>query len=129
MCFKLEMAIPFSAVLRVLPVVIQTTLGEKGAGNAGGEEGTGAVATSGGMIGQMARMLPAAKFLFMMMAYVKLLTVRNGQLEDDIRVLRGLKVCVTMGTEGGFIRVWRFYPGFFAFYTQFYTNIKCPVRV
>lgn len=93
MCFKLEMAIPFSAVLRVLPVVIQTTLGEKGAGNAGGEEGTGAVATSGGMIGQMARMLPAAKFLFMMMAYVKLLTVRNGQLEDDIRVLRGLKVC------------------------------------
>lgn len=103
MCFKLEMAMPFSAVLRVLPVVVQATLGENGTaaaggpGGAGGEEGTAAsaaaVAASGGVTGHIAKMLPVARFLFMMMAYVKLLTIRNGQLEDDIRVLRGLKVC------------------------------------
>ena len=86
MCFKLEMAIPFSAILRILPGVVHATLNE-----AGGAEGA---TFRGRLLEQIVRMLPAAKFLVLMMAYVKLLTVRNGQFEDDVRVLRGLKVCV-----------------------------------
>lgn len=79
------MMLPFSVALRVLPGAIKATLGGQAA-----EEGKG---PTGGACGQIVRMFPLLKVAMMIMAYVKLLTVRNAQLEDDVLILRGLKVC------------------------------------
>ena len=54
--------------------------------------------TGGGLYGQIARALPLVKVGMLMMAYVKLLTVKNGQLEDDVRILKGLKVRASLGS-------------------------------
>lgn len=116
-CFKLEMMMPFSVALRVLPGAMQATLAAGGgvmegvaAGSAKqgegvtGEEAAKAAAaalavagagTGGGVFGQITRALPLIKVGMLMMAYVKLLTVKNGQLEDDVRILKGLKVSLT----------------------------------
>ncbi|CAM9981030.1 unnamed protein product [Ectocarpus sp. 6 AP-2014] len=87
-CFKLEMVMPFGVALRVLPAVLQTSLGA-GGGVADGEGAEGAAAGAGGQLG---RALPLVKVLVLVMAYVKLLVVKNGQLEDDVRILSGLKI-------------------------------------
>lgn len=110
---------PFSVALRVLPGAVQASLaagaGAAAAGAAGavaagsaeqggsgreGEAATAAAALSaagegagGGVYGHVARALPLVRVGLLMMAYVKLLTVKNGQLEDDVRILKGLKVC------------------------------------
>ncbi|CAB1115468.1 unnamed protein product [Ectocarpus sp. CCAP 1310/34] len=87
-CFKLEMVMPFGVALRVLPAVLQASLGAGGS-VADGEGAEGAAAGAGGQLG---RVLPLVKVLVLVMAYVKLLVVKNGQLEDDVRILSGLKV-------------------------------------
>lgn len=79
---------PFSVALRILPATIQATLGAGAAGVPADAEG------QGGVGGQIVRALPLLKVGALMMAYVKLLTVKNAQLEDDVRILRGLKVRV-----------------------------------
>lgn len=112
-CFKLEMMMPFSVALRILPGAVQASLaagagvveaaaaagGAEQAGGAMGEETAKAAAAAlagggmgGGLYGQIARALPLMKVGMLMMVYVKLLTVKNGQLEDDVRILKGLKV-------------------------------------
>eukprot|EP00903_Cladosiphon_okamuranus_P016414 g15135.t1 len=105
-CFKLEMMMPFSVALRVLPGAVQASLAATAAAAAGsaeqaggamGEEAAKAAAAvargaGGGVCGQIARALPLLKVGMLMMVYVKLLTVKNGQLEDDVRILKGLKV-------------------------------------
>lgn len=100
---------PFSVALRVLPGAVQASLvagagvveaGAAGsaeqAGGAMGQEAAKAAAAAGGvgggLYGQVVRALPLLKVGMLMMAYVKLLTVKNGQLEDDVRILKGLKV-------------------------------------
>lgn len=110
---------PFSVALRVLPGALQATLAagggvaeavaaggaEQGGGAMGEETATAAAAAAalaaaaaggagGGMYGQIVRALPLMKIGMLMMAYIKLLTVKNGQLEDDVRILKGLKVRV-----------------------------------
>eukprot|EP00752_Nemacystus_decipiens_P008550 g7637.t1 len=107
-CFKLEMMMPFSVALRVLPGAVQASLAagtavmeaaaagsaEQAGGAIGEGIANGAVgaAAGGGVYGQIARVLPLIKVGMLMMVYVKLLTVKNGQLEDDVRILRGLKI-------------------------------------
>lgn len=91
------MLLPFGMTMKILPGLLQVTVA---AGVAEGGEGSGAAATgggSGGAGGGFTRGLPLVNFALMMLAYVKLLTVRNGQLEDDIRVLRGLEVGMRRG--------------------------------
>lgn len=92
---------PFGVALRVLPAALQASLG----GVADGEGADGGAAAGAG--GQLGRALPLVKVLVLVMAYVKLLVVKNGQLEDDVRILSGLKVwhdnaasvCVLGGRE------------------------------
>lgn len=125
------MMLPFSVALRVLPGAVQASLaaggvmetGASGGTEQGGEgtaEAAGAAALAaagegagGGVYGQIARTLPLMKVGMLMMAYVKLLTVKNGQLEDDVRILKGLKVrasrCSRLwakGTDGRMCAGW-----------------------
>eukprot|EP00904_Undaria_pinnatifida_P002520 jgi/Undpi1/12269/HiC_scaffold_5.g01945.m1 len=88
-CFKLELVMPFSIALRILPGAIQASLG---GAQVAAEGAGGVVAGSEGIRGQVTRILPLLKVGTLLMAYVKLLTVRNAQLEDDVRILRGLKI-------------------------------------
>lgn len=85
---------PFSIALRILPGAVQVSIGGAQAGGGRGVEGA---AGSEGVCGQITRLVPLLKLGMLMMAYVKLLTVRNAQLEDDVRILRGLKVRVWFG--------------------------------
>ena len=84
---------PFSIALRILPGAIQASLG---GAQVAAEGAGGVVAGSEGIRGQVTRILPLLKVGMLLMAYVKLLTVRNAQLEDDVRILRGLKVRASM---------------------------------
>lgn len=84
---------PFSMALQILPGVVQATVVRSDVGKG---EDTAAGSSGGcGMLAQFSRALPLGNFVLIMLAYVKLLTVRNGQLEDDIRIMRGLKVTAT----------------------------------
>ena len=85
---------PFTVVLRVLPGLLEASLGtgaavtEADAEESGAQAaGRGSAASSGG---QIARMLQKRGGL--MMLCVMLLKVKKIQLEDDVKVLRGLKV-------------------------------------
>ncbi|CAM9675735.1 unnamed protein product [Laminaria digitata] len=91
-CFKLELSMPFSIALKVLPGAMQASIAGAQAAAAAAGGGVEGAAGSEGVRGQIMRLLPLLKLGMLMMAYVKLLTVRNAQLEDDVRILRGLKI-------------------------------------
>ncbi|CAM9411802.1 unnamed protein product [Choristocarpus tenellus] len=101
LCFKLEMWMPAAIGLRVLPAVVGPLFlgGNNKASGEGAIEGAGANARAGGgAVGgeggpiALFRALPLLKFSFLVCAYMQLLVVKNTQLEDDVHVLRGLKI-------------------------------------
>ncbi|CAN0388629.1 unnamed protein product [Pylaiella littoralis] len=91
LCFKLELVMPFSVAIRVLPGSIQAALEKKSAdaGRETGELGGGALAAAGAAFAGTGDLIRVGA---LMVLYVKLLVVKNAQLEDDVRILKGLKI-------------------------------------
>lgn len=83
---------PFNIAIRVLPSVLQASVVGGGAAEGGGNAAVDAKTNGGGVPEMIARALPGLKFMMLMLTYVKLLALKNKQLDDDVRVLRGLKV-------------------------------------
>ncbi|CAM9587371.1 unnamed protein product [Discosporangium mesarthrocarpum] len=89
-CFKLEMWMPAAIALRVLPSVFYPLWAGQQQ-EPGDGESDGAV-TAGGVRTLLMRGWPLAKVIFLVWSYAQLLIVKNTQLEDDVRLLKGLKI-------------------------------------
>lgn len=94
----MEVALPFALALNVLPGMVNSSLGgaggelDVGAASAEGQDASPGGAAPSGLFSQLGQALPLANTALLMMALVRLLSVKNKQLEDDLKILRGLKV-------------------------------------